>query len=138
VSIGRTARLTTLLLVLECSSAAVCAQDVDRGARPPTTRSSLVVLAPLYGAFIGLQVLDVDSTLKATRSGAGREANPALQWAVESPAALVAVKAGTTAAVVVVSEHLRRRHHGKAAIALMIAVDSAYALVVAHSYAIAR
>jgi uncharacterized protein DUF5658 len=100
----------------------------------PATRPA--ALFPLYGSFIGLQALDFDSTRRAITSGAGREANPAARMAVGSPAALLALKAGTTAAVILSCERLRKDHHPLAAVMLMIGVNSAYAVVTAHNYAV--
>ena len=93
-----------------------------------------VLLTTLYGAFVGLQVLDVDSTMRAVRSGAGQEANPALRR-IGSPA-LFAMKAGTTASIILASERLRKDHHPLAAVMLMIGANSAYAMITAHNYAV--
>src|SRR6266478_5468207 len=38
----------------------------------------LAALMPLYGTLIGLQALDLDSTMKAMSSRTGREANPVM------------------------------------------------------------
>ena len=103
----------------------------------PSVADRPTVLMPLYGAMIGLQVLDVDSTMKAMRGGAAREANPAMQLAVGSPIALLALKAGATVSIVIVCERLRKQHHGVAAAALMIGLNSLYAIAVAHNYTIA-
>ena len=93
---------------------------------------------PLYGSFIGLQALDFDTTLKAVGSGVGRETNPLLRPVVGSPAALFAVKAGTTAAIILVCERLRKNRHPVAAVMLMIGVNSAYGIVTAHNVAVLR
>ena len=95
-------------------------------------------LMPLYGSLIGLQALDIDSTMRAIASGAGREANPLMQSVVGRPAALVAVKAGATGAIIFASERLRKTHHPAAAVMLMIGINSAYAMIVAHNYAVAN
>jgi len=104
----------------------------------PESTSHPLALAPLYGTFIALQGLDVDSTLKGIRSGATMEANPLLGPMAASPPMLIAFKAGTTAAVIAVCEQLRREHHGTAAVLLMIGLNSAYATVVAHNYQLLR
>ena len=95
-----------------------------------------VLLTTLYGAFVGLQALDVDSTMRAVRSGAGQEANPALRR-IGSPA-LFAMKAGTTASIVLACERLRKDHHPLAAVVLMIGANSAYAMITAHNYTVLR
>ena len=93
-------------------------------------------LMPLYGSLIGLQALDFDSTMRAMSSGAGREANPLMQSIVGRPAAFVALKAGATGAIIFASERLRKTHHPVAAVILMVGINSAYAMVVAHNYAV--
>ena len=40
-------------------------------------------LVPLYISFAILQALDLDSTIRAIRNGAGREANPMLQESID-------------------------------------------------------
>jgi len=91
-------------------------------------------LVPLYISFAALQALDIHSTLRAPAYG-GREANPVVDGMLGSPAAFVAAKAGVTAAVCVASERLWKRNKA-AAIVTMIALDSAYAAIVAHNYAL--
>ena len=91
-------------------------------------------LVPLYISFATLQALDVHSTLRAPAFG-GREANPIVDGMLGSPAALVAAKVGMTAAVYFASERLWRRNK-TAALVTMIALNSAYATIVAHNYAI--
>ena len=93
---------------------------------------------PLYGSLIGLQALDFDSTRRAVASGAGREANPLMRSVVGQPAALLAVKAGATGVIIFASERLRKTHHPAAAVMLMIGINSAYAMIVAHNYAVAN
>ena len=112
-------------------------------AEPDPSPSAVVVPAPrpvllttLYGSFVGLQALDVHSTMRAVRSGAGQEANPALQRLAGSPAAMFAMKAGATASIIMASERLRKTHHPLAAVALMIGANSAYAMVAAHNYTV--
>ena len=95
-------------------------------------------LMPLYGSLIGLQALDFDSTRRAMTNGTGREANPLMRSVVGRPAALLAVKAGATGAIIFASERLRKTHHPAAAVMLMIGINSAYAMIVAHNYALAN
>ena len=93
-------------------------------------------LAPLYVSFATLQALDVHSTLRALDGGSAREANPILGAAAGSPAAMIALKAGAGAGLIYASERLWKRNR-VAAVAMMVAVNSAYAIVVAHNYAVA-
>jgi hypothetical protein len=143
---------TTLLISLAVSPRMVHAQTGEATPTPiavsassaptpsvtPPAPDHPAILMSLYGSFIGLQALDFDSTLKAIHNGSGREANPVMQSVVGSPVAFMALKGGATAAIIVACERLRRRHHGVAATALMIGLNSAYSFVVARNYAIAN
>lgn len=140
------ARRATLVLCLAFllsavgPNAAIAQQGVGNG--DSAIVSSLaapnrpVALVPLYATFAALEALDVDSTLRAVSRG-GYEMNPVLSGVTGSPAALAALKAGTTAAALVATERLRR-HHPKTAVILMIGLNSALAAVAAHNYAVAR
>src|SRR5579872_986092 len=77
-------------------------------AEPATHRA---LLSSLYGSYIGLQALDVDSTLRGTLSGRTQEANPVVGSMTQSPAMLVAFKVGTAAAIIGACEQLRKEHH---------------------------
>jgi hypothetical protein len=90
------------------------------------------VLGPMYISFTALQVLDIHSTLRAPDFGA-REGNPLVGGLLASPPAFVASKAAMTAGLIYVSERLRRRHP-RAAVLMMIGVNSAYAAVVTRNY----
>jgi hypothetical protein len=96
----------------------------------PPDRPAL--LSPLYVSFATLQVLDIHSTLRAPSFGA-REGNPLVAVLLASPVALVASKAAITTGLIYASEGLRKRHP-RAAVLMMIGLNSAYALVVAHNY----
>ena len=96
----------------------------------------LGVLLPLYASFAGLQALDAHSTLRALQNGA-TERNPLMADIAGKPAALFALKAGVTASTILLTERLRPKHR-VAAIALMAALDSFYAMVVVHNYRAAR
>jgi hypothetical protein len=91
---------------------------------------------PLYVSFAALQALDFHSTRRALASGAGREGNPAMAGLVHRPAAFAAVKAATAAGVIYLAERLRTRSR-LASIVVMSAVNSMYAVVVAHNYRVA-
>jgi len=96
----------------------------------------LGVLLPLYASFAGLQALDAHSTVRALQNGA-TERNPLLGGVAGQPAALFALKAGVTASTILLTERLRPKHRG-AAIAVMAALDSFYAMVVVHNYRATR
>ena len=131
----------TLFVSLLLLPATAHAQPTEPNPSSPAVTAAAprpVLLTTLYGSFVGLQALDVHSTMLAVRNGSGQEANPALQRIVGSPAALFAVKAGATATIVLASERLRRDHHPVAAVMLMIGANSAYAMITAHNYAVLR
>jgi hypothetical protein len=90
------------------------------------------VLGPMYISFTALQILDVHSTLRAPDFGA-REANPLVGGLLASPPAFVATKAAVTAGLIYVSEKLRRRHP-RAAVLMMIGLNSAYFAIVTRNY----
>ena len=89
----------------------------------------------LCGSFVALQALDLHSTRLALDAG-GREANPVMR-ALLGGDRLPMVKAAGTGAILLLTERMRR-HNRRAALLTMIALDSAYATIVAHNYAIAR
>jgi hypothetical protein len=94
------------------------------------------ILVPLYASFAALQALDAHSTLRALDAGAA-EANPLLGGIAHKPAALLAIKAGLAASTIYLVEKVRVRSRG-AAIALMAALNSVYATIVAHNYRVPR
>jgi hypothetical protein len=96
----------------------------------------LGVMLPLYASFAGLQMLDAHSTMRALENG-GAERNPLLGDLAQQPAALFAFKAGVTASTILLTEKLRSKHR-VGAIALMVALDSFYAMVVVHNYRATR
>ena len=100
------------------------------GFAAPSVRRSLIV------SFAALQVLDVHSTMKAMSAG-GRESNPAMAGIASNGGALLAVKAGTTAATAYFAERLSR-NHPRGAIVLMAVLNGTYAAIVAHNYRVAR
>ena len=91
-------------------------------------------LLPLYVSFASLQALDVASTHRALDLGA-HEVNPIVEPFANSTAALVAMKAGTTAAIIYLTERLRKRHP-VAAVALMVSLNAGFASIVVHNYSV--
>ncbi|HEY7791663.1 MAG TPA: DUF5658 family protein [Vicinamibacterales bacterium] len=92
-------------------------------------------LVPLYVSFATLQALDVRSTMTALGNGAS-EANPLLGGITQHTDAFLALKMGAAAGTIFVSEKLWKRNP-VAAVALMVGLNSAYAVVVAHNYRVA-
>ena len=140
--LGRLVLFASLFLVVVAAPAA--AQDlgprVDDPApvvaqvfSPAPSRPSALV--PLYISFATLEALDIHSTLTAVDAGA-REANPIAALAGRSPAAMIALKAGTGAGMIYATERLWKRNR-VAAVALMVGMNGAYAIVVAHNYSVA-
>ncbi len=149
MAVNRWMRVTTFCVSIAIVPLTARAQSDEPEAPPPAPTHPFhltepassprpAALVPLYGSLIGLQALDIDSTMRAMASGAGREANPLMQSVVGRPAALIAVKAGATGAIIFASERLRKTHHPAAAVMLMIGINSAYAMIVAHNYAVAN
>jgi hypothetical protein len=98
---------------------------IDRAERP-------AALMPLFASYVALQALDIASTYRGLDAGM-REANPILGGALNSPAEMIAIKAGSAALTIGFVNHLSKRHP-TAAILLMVGVNSAYATIVAHNY----
>ena len=96
--------------------------------RPPA-------LLPLYITFATLQMLDAHSTTKALQNG-GVEVNPVVASFVGNTGALYATKIASVAATVLIGEKLWRKSRF-GAIMTMMAMNSAYAVVVRHNYGIA-
>lgn len=93
-------------------------------------------LRALEASFVGLQALDVTSTMRALGRG-HTETNPLMREVAGRPAAMVAVKAGSSAATIWLVRRLARRNRA-AAVATMVAIDAAYAAVVARNFHVAQ
>lgn len=103
--------------------------------QPTLTMHRPAALVPLYVSFAALEGLDARSTLTGLGHGA-QEANPVMSGLATHGAALFALKMGAAAGTILVSEKLWKRNP-VAAVALMVGLNSAYALVVAHNYELA-
>jgi hypothetical protein len=93
-------------------------------------------LLPLYASFAVLQALDAHSTWRAIDRGAV-ESNPLLRGIAANEVGLIALKAAGTAGVIFATERLWTRNR-VAALALMIATNSAMTWVVQHNYRAVR
>lgn len=114
---------------------AVPAEAVPAGidtAFRPTAPKRPAALTTLYVSYAALQVLDATSTFRALENGAV-EANPLLKGIASNRGAMLAVKAGTTAATLYLTERLWKKNR-VAAVTLMVCANSAYAAIVAHNY----
>ena len=133
--------------VLSAAAVNFAAADAESAAassvtprQPSPSRSRTTDAAPLrvslYVSLAALQALDAHSTLKAL-SGGAHEANPLMQNVAGNPGALLAVKAGTTAATIFFAEHVAKKSP-IVSLAVMFAMNSAYATIVAHNYRVAQ
>jgi hypothetical protein len=101
--------------------------------RPKLGGKSL--LNSLYASTVAMQVLDVHSTLRAFNAGAV-EGNPAMAGITGNRAAFVATKAAVAAASIWAAHKLSKRNK-VAAVVTLVAVNSAYAMIVSHNYRLA-
>jgi hypothetical protein len=114
------------------------AEQIQRALPPPVERrnQSSTLMTSLYASTVAMQALDVHSTLSAFRAGAG-EANPLMQDVTKNRAMFMAVKAGVAASTILAARQLSKRNR-VAAVATLVAINSAYAMVVSHNYRVAR
>jgi hypothetical protein len=105
-------------------------QPIFRRNRPSTLMTSL------YASTAVMQALDVHSTLSAFGAGA-TEANPLMQGVTKNRAMFMAVKAGVAMSTIFAAKQLSKRNK-VAAVATLVAINSAYAMVVSHNYKVAR
>ena len=89
-------------------------------------------LPVLYVGYAALQGVDLWQSARLLETGA-REINPVMAGATGHPAAVIAVKAATTAGTLYFVERLWKNDHRVAAIVTMVAVTGATAAVAAHN-----
>ena len=107
---------------------------IERPAVPKPGGSSL--LNSLYASTAVMQGLDVHSTLQAFRAGA-KEGNPLMSGITSHRGAFIAAKAAVAVSTILASRHMAKRNK-VAAVVTMVAVNSAYAMVIRHNYRLAR
>lgn len=116
---------------------ALTTDDLPNSFSAPYRRpGSSTLMAALYGVTASLQALDVHSTLKALDLGAV-ERNPLMSDVTRHKAAFVALKAGVAFSSVMAARNMAKRNK-VAAVATLIAINSAYAMVVQHNYRVVR
>jgi Domain of unknown function (DUF5658) len=93
-------------------------------------------MVPFYVTSAVLQAMDVHSTLRVLELG-GREGNPMLAGLVNNRPAFIAVK-GAVAAGTIYAVSRIAKHNKIAAMAMSMALNSTYAMVVSHNYKLAR
>jgi Domain of unknown function (DUF5658) len=123
----RTVRLATLFMAgLIVGAATASAQPYSEDAAFKT----------LYTSFGILQALDAHSTSRALASGAS-ESNTLIAAFAHRPTLLMGAKIGVAAGTIVLTERFRKRHP-RAAMLTMMALDSAYAVIVVRNSRIAH
>jgi hypothetical protein len=98
--------------------------------------SDNAALGTLYTSFGLLQALDAHSTSRALASGA-TESNALLAGFAHRPILLMGAKTAVAAGTIVLMERFRKRHP-KAAMVTMMALNSAYAVIVVRNSRIAH
>ena len=134
-------RTVCISLVVCCLAAGPAAAQVSPEVAPIQAAGALfrapepqrpAALVPMYASLVTLQTLDVVSTTRALSSGGAYEANPVMRGVVGSPAAFLAVKAGTTAGTIWIAERMRKKHPVRATV-FMASTNAMMAAVVAHN-----
>jgi hypothetical protein len=103
---------------------------------PRVSNRPSALMMSLYASTAALQMLDVHSTITALDNGAV-EANPLMKNVAGNKAAFVALKAGVAVTTILATRNMAKRNK-VAAMATLIAINSAYAFVVSHNYKVAR
>lgn len=103
---------------------------------PKPSKGISAALNSLYASTALMQALDLHSTITALDRGAV-EANPMLGGITQNRPAFMAVKAGIAASSIMAARQMAK-HNKLAAVITMVGINSAYALVVSHNYAVAR
>lgn len=98
--------------------------------------TSSPLLKSMYATTAVMQALDVHSTLRAFKAGAV-EGNPLMSGITKNRLAFVATKAAVAASTMVAARQIAKRSKVGAVISL-VAINSAYAMVVSHNYKLAR
>jgi len=90
----------------------------------------------LAASFTALQAFDLVSTVRATSTGRGVEANPLMGPFVNHPAAFAALKGGATAMTLLAMRRLAKQHP-KTAVFTFIGLNAAYAFTAASNLRVA-
>ncbi|HVW05345.1 MAG TPA: DUF5658 family protein [Vicinamibacterales bacterium] len=104
--------------------------------RPQPASHPSALMTSLYASTFAMQALDVHSTLTAFDAGAV-EANPLMTGVTKNRLAFVALKAGIATSTVLAAHNMAKRNK-VAAIATLVAMNSAYAMIVQHNYRVAQ
>jgi hypothetical protein len=88
-------------------------------------------LTLLQISFLGLQAMDVVSTVRAVNGG-HTEGNPLMRGLSSSPLAMTGVKAGAAASTLLLARHVARKNR-TAGVVLLAAVNTALSIVVVRN-----
>ena len=88
-------------------------------------------LTLLQISFLGLQAMDVVSTVRAVNAG-HTEGNPLMRGLSSSPLAITGVKAGAAASTLLLARHVSRKNR-TAGVVLLAAVNTALSIVVVRN-----
>ena len=99
-------------------------------------RGPSALLGSLYVSTAAMQALDMHSTLQAFKAGAV-EGNPLMSGITKNRGVFMATKAAVAASTILAARQIAKRNK-VAAIATMVAINSAYAMIVSHNYKLAR
>lgn len=103
---------------------------------PPSVGRRMTTVNLLCASFAALQVADLHATYRAMGYGA-REANPLMSGIAGNKAAMIGFKAGATAATIYLVQKFGVKNRTAATI-FMVVANSAYAMIAAHNYRMAR
>jgi hypothetical protein len=93
------------------------------------------LMRSLYVTTAVMQALDVHSTLSALNNGA-IEANPLMTQVSKNKAMFIALKTGVAVSTVMAARNMSKRNK-IAAVVTLVAINSAYAMVIRHNYKVA-
>ena len=111
------------------------AMPIQQQKLSPSRPGSSGGMMALYVSTAAMQALDIHSTLAGLHGGAA-EANPLMGGVTKSPSGMIAVKAAETAGTIFAAQKLAKRNK-PAAIAMLVAINSAYAMIAVHNYRVA-
>ena len=107
-------------------------RPIQRPELPTTRPGTSGGMMALYASTVAVQAMDLHSTMSGLRAGA-TEANPLLGGATKNAAVFIGVKAAVTAGTIFAAQKLAKKNK-PAAIAMLVVINSAYAMIAVHNY----
>lgn len=104
--------------------------------QPLGRRNPSALLNSLYVSTAVMQALDMHSTLQAFKAGAV-EGNPLMAGIAKNPGTFMAAKAAVAASTILAARQIAKKSR-VGAVVTMVAINSAYAMIVSHNYSLAR